>query len=79
MPDEGQGRSRMRLPRWEPVGEDQVDLVFPNGSRISMRDRERVAATQDGLRCRGCGGLVGYPKQHFSEDTRSWWCGEDAR
>lgn len=40
MPDEGPARDRMKLPRWELVGEDQVDLVFPNGLRISMRDRE---------------------------------------
>ena len=32
----------MKLPRWEPVSEDQVDLVFPNGLRISMRDRENT-------------------------------------
>ena len=33
----------MKLPCWEPIGldEDQVDLIFANGLRVSMRDRER--------------------------------------
>lgn len=69
----------MRLPRWEPSAPGEVDLVFPDGSRTSMRDRERVAAGQNGVPCSRCGGPVNYRRQHFSEAMRSWWCEGDAR